>query len=409
MADKEDSGEPTIAQDLVVTKYKMAGEMVTRVLNQLIEKCKPGASVISICEAGDQMLEEETGKVFKKEKEMKKGIAFPTCVSVNNCICHFSPLKSEADYILKDGDMVKLDLGAHIDGFVAVVAHTVVVGASKDNKVTGRKADVIHAAHFAAEAALRLVKPAGDNNTVTETIQKVAESFKCKPVEGMLSHQLKQYRIDGEKSIIQNPTEAQRKEHEKCEFEVHEVYAVDVLISTGEGKGREMDTRTTVFKKTDEVYQLKMKASRAFFSEVDKKFGNMPFTLRSFEDEKKARMGVVECVNHKLVEPFTVLYEKEGEFVAQFKFTVLLMPSGSHKITAGPVDLDIYETTHEIEDESLKSLLNRSVAPKSQKKKKKRAEKAIANSIEKNEKVTEKPVVVETEKPAVVETVKVQE
>jgi len=249
MADKDESGEPTIAQDLVVTKYKMAAEMVNRVLCQLIEKCTPGASVISICEAGDQLLLEETGKVFKKEKEMRKGIAFPTCVSVNNCICHFSPLKSEPDYILLDGDMVKLDLGAHIDGFIAVVAHTIVVGASKDKKVTGRKADVIHAAYYAAEAALRLVKPAGDNNSVTDTIQKVAESYKCKPVEGMLSHQLKQFRIDGEKSIIQNPTEAQRKEHEKCEFELHEVYAVDVLISTGEGKGREMDTRTTVFKK----------------------------------------------------------------------------------------------------------------------------------------------------------------
>ncbi|KFM70392.1 Proliferation-associated protein 2G4, partial [Stegodyphus mimosarum] len=205
----------------------------------------------------------------------------------------------------------------------------------------------------------------------------------------MLSHQLKQFRIDGEKSIIQNPTEAQRKEHEKCEFELHEVYAIDVLVSTGEGKGREMDTRTTVFKKTDEVYQLKMKASRAFFSEVDKRFGNMPFTLRSFEDEKKARMGVVECVNHKLVEPFTVLYEKEGEYVAQFKFTVLLMPSGSHKITSGPIDLDLYETELVVDDDSLKALLNRSVVAKSQRKKKKRAEKAIANSLEKDVKITD--------------------
>lgn len=51
----------------------------------------------------------------------------------------------------------------------------------------------------------------------------------------MLSHQLKQGKIDGEKTIIQNPNEAQRKEHEKCEFELHEVYAIDVLISTGEG------------------------------------------------------------------------------------------------------------------------------------------------------------------------------
>jgi hypothetical protein len=45
---------------------------------------------------------------------------------------------------------------------------------------------------------------------------------------------------------------------------------------------------------------------------VAKQFGTMPFNLRSMEDEKKARMGVVECVTHKLIEPFQVLYEKEG-------------------------------------------------------------------------------------------------
>jgi hypothetical protein len=40
----------------------------------------------------------------------------------------------------------------------------------------------------------------------------------------------------------------------------------------------------------------------------------MPFTLRAFENETKARMGVVECVTHRLVEPFQVLYEKDGKF-----------------------------------------------------------------------------------------------
>jgi len=71
---------------------------------------------------------------------------------------------------------------------------------------------------------------------VTEVVQKIAESYKCKPIEGMLSHQLQQNTIDGEKTIIQNPNEAQRKEYEKCTFELNEVYAVDVLISTGEGQ-----------------------------------------------------------------------------------------------------------------------------------------------------------------------------
>ena len=73
------------------------------------------------------------------------------------------------------------------------------------------------------------------SDKVTEAVGKIAESFKCKPIEGMLSHQLQQNVIDGDKTIIQNPNDAQRKEYEKCTFELHEVYAVDVLISTGEG------------------------------------------------------------------------------------------------------------------------------------------------------------------------------
>ena len=76
----------------------------------------------------------------------------------------------------------------------------------------------------------------------------------------------------------------------------------------------------------------------------------MPFTLRSCENETKAKMGVVECVTHKLIEPFQVLYEKEGEHVAQFKFTVLLMPNGPHKITGLPLDLDLVESEKSIED-----------------------------------------------------------
>nr|XP_002734317.1 PREDICTED: proliferation-associated protein 2G4-like isoform X1 [Saccoglossus kowalevskii] len=372
MADSGDE-EPTISSDIVVTKYKMVGEIVNRIVRKLVEKAKDGESSLGLCEFGDTMILEETTKVYKKEKEMKKGIAFPTCVSINNGVCHFSPLKSDPDVLLKDGDVVKIDLGAHIDGFIAVVAHTFVVGASKDNKVSGRKADVIVAAHQAAEAALRLVKPGNENSLVTDTIQKVAEAYNCQPVEGMLSHQLKRNVIDGEKSIIQHPNEAQRKEHDKCDFDVHEVYAIDMLVSTGEGKAREKDARTTVFKRKDAIYQLKMKASRMFFSEMERRFNLMPFTLRAFEDEKKARMGVVECVKHGLVDPFPVLYEKDGEFVAQFKFTVLLMPNGPQKITDGPFDPEIYDTEYKIEDSQLKTLLTASANPKTAKKKKKKA------------------------------------
>ncbi|XP_060925023.1 proliferation-associated protein 2G4a [Limanda limanda] len=377
----DDEQEQTIAEDLVVTKYKMGGDIANQALRLVMGAATPGVSVLSLCEKGDAYIMAETGKVFKKEKDMKKGIAFPTSVSVNNCVCHFSPLKSDSEYTLKDGDLVKIDLGVHVDGFIANVAHSFVVGASKENPITGRKADVVTAAHLCAEAALRLVKPGNKNTQVTEAWNKIAQSFKCSPIEGMLSHQLKQHVIDGEKTIIQNPSDQQRKDHEKAEFEVHEVFAVDVLISTGEGKARDGGLRTTIYKRDpSKQYGLKMKTSRTFFSEVERRFDAMPFTLRAFEDEAKARLGVMECAKHELLQPFSVLHEKEGEIVAQFKFTVLLMANGPHRITNGPFNPESYKSEHEVQDPELRTLLQSSASRRTQKKKKKKASKTAENA-----------------------------
>lgn len=394
MTSTEETNEelPTIAEDLVVTKYKMSAEIVNKVLKELMTECKPGCSVRDLCVLGDKKLTEETGKAYKKDKKIAKGVAFPTCISVNNVICHYSPLLSEPDTLLADGDLVKIDLGAHIDGFIAVVAHTFVLGASPEAPVTGQKADVIMAAHLASEAALRLVKPGMENTEVTETLSEIGKAYDCKPVEGMVSHNLEQNIIDGEKTI-NNCLEGQAKDREIHDFKQHEVYAVDVLLSTGDGKNQEKDAKTTVFKKTGLTYMLKMKTSREFFSQVGKSYGPMPFNLRNCEEEKKARMGVVECVKHQVLQPFHVLYEKEGTFVAQFKFTVLLMPNGPMKITGLPFDEALYKSEKKLEDGEILTLLKQSTNPRANKKKKKAAEKAVS---EETKTVDEAPMLVES-------------
>jgi len=145
------------------------------------------------------------------------------------------------------------------------------------------------------------------------------------------------------------------------------------LISTGDGKAKESETRTTVYKKTDTIYSLKMKASRTFFNEVSNKFTMMPFTLRACEDEKKSKLGITECVRHELLIPYPVLYEKDGEYVAQVKYTVLLMPNGPLRITHGPWDPECVKSEYSIKDEELKKILSSQVSKKSQKKKKKKA------------------------------------
>lgn len=106
----------------VVTKYKLAAEITNKALNLLVSSIVPGASVVKLCRSGDEMIEKETGLVFNKKNEsgekVEKGIAFPTCISINEVVCHFSPLL-ENDRTIEEGDLVKIDLGTHIDGYVA--------------------------------------------------------------------------------------------------------------------------------------------------------------------------------------------------------------------------------------------------------------------------------------------------
>ena len=128
-------------------------------------------------------------------KLISKGIAFPTAISPNNAVAHLSPIESEpeAEITLKAGDVVKISLGAHIDGFAGILADTIVVPESEGAEtaeVTGRKADVLMAAWLANEAAIRLVKPGVKNYAVTEAVGKIADAFGCKPLEGLSSLKL---------------------------------------------------------------------------------------------------------------------------------------------------------------------------------------------------------------------------
>ncbi|KAG5450604.1 Proliferation-associated protein 2G4 [Clonorchis sinensis] len=370
MSDHE-SEELDVLDDVVVTKYKMAAEVTNSVLSELIKLSVPGAKIVELCKLGDQRIQDESAKLFKREKAMKKGISYPTSMSVNNIICHYSPIDGEENEIveLKDGDLVKIDLGAHIDGYAAVVGHTFVVGSSSDNKVTGRKADVIIAANTAAEVAVRLLRSNYENIKVSEMITKTAADFNCRPIEGMQSHQMRRMVYDAEKSIVLNPSEEHKKSIEKTSFELNEVWNIDILLSTGSGKPRDHKARTTIYKKNETLYQLKMKSSRQLHSEIASKFLAYPFNIRALEDLKKARLGITECAKHDVVQALPVYCEKDDEFVAQFRFTVLLMPNGPMRITGFPFDASVYKSEFKPRDAEVKDILLQPIKTQNKKKK----------------------------------------
>lgn len=331
----------------VVSKYQDAAKVTNQVLTSIIENCKAGAKVYDICKGGDDLILSLTSTMYRAKvksgdgqpgRVIEKGVAFPVCISVNECVCHMSPLASEADEELKDGDWVKIDFGVHIDGYMTVAAHTLIVGADTTSDaptaITGKQADVLTAAWNAAEVVARMIQAGNKNKDVTAAIKKVSEAYGVNPVSGTLMHQMKRYVIDGSKMILAREDPDHQKVDE-CTFEAGEVYAIDLCFSTGEGKPNDDNNRrTTVYKrKVETKYSLKNASSRKLFNEVQAKYPSLPFSTRMIEDENMMKLGVIECKNHSVILPYDVLYEQKGTYLAHVKYTVLILQSGTIKVT----------------------------------------------------------------------------
>jgi curved DNA binding protein len=370
--DAKPAEESATLEPDVITKYRKASEIANLALEHVRSLVKPGASVLALCEAGDKIIEDEVAKVYKKDKKMEKGVAFPTCISPNHIVGHFSPIEDE-DMTIKAGDLVTIDLGAQVDGYVAVVATTVCLPEEGQDKITGKKADVMLACQTAADAALRVIKTGRKNAEMTDVIQRSAEAFQVNPVQGVLSHNMSRFVIDGDKVVIGK--EDLENKVADFEFAPNDVFAIDIVMTTGEGKPRQSEARTTVYKRNGQSsYQLKMKASRLILTEIDQKCPTFPFTIRKL-DPSKVRFGIVECSNHELVHQYPVLTEKEGEFVAHLKFTVLITGNGTLKVSGVDIDTSNVETDKKIEDEELLKVLAQSVGGKKKKKNNKKKKK----------------------------------
>jgi len=369
--------EKDLSASEVVEKYKAAAELANSVMLELLEFIQPGQNVVDVCTHGDRLIMEGSAKKFLKLKT-NKGIAWPTCISVNNCAGHFSPLPDDPAVILKEGDVVKIDLGVHFDGYISQCAHTIVLGHNPETPITGKVADAICAAYFIGECVQRLLRPGKTNNEITQIIQKICETFHVSPVEGVLSHEVSRNIIDGNNVILQKPAVDQTVEEFK--FEINKAYVIDIVISTGEGKTREVDKATRVFKRAlDRNYQLKLQTSRAVFSEITQKSPFLPFTMRML-DEKKRKMAITEMMKHDMLDAYPVLFEKEGSTIVQFKFTVLMLANFTTRLNNFNLPLVTSEFSIDSVPE-VQAILALSMKRKKKSNKKKKG-KANANAME---------------------------
>ena len=417
--EEDEIGEDFSKDPRAFSYLQDAGRISDEALQALIEKCKVGANLNELCTESDKLIKEKLSKIYIKKKFIK-GIAFPTTISVNEVCGNYSaPLELSDDpheyKTLSEGDVVKVELGVQINGFASIVAHTIVVS-DKPDKITGKKADVILAAYNSIQAALRLMKVNGPtNNDVTNATATICKEFEVNPIEGVLSHRMKRYIVDCMETIINKETFEHKVDQRKFEF--GDVFAMDVIVSTGEGKPKETDIKTTVYKRALETtYKLRTDSGRKLLSVVEGNFYSFPFSFNVFDKEENIKLkqpieklntvmklGLNECIKNELLHGYPVLSEKKGEIVAQFTYTIAVRNEGPIIISGLPLDVSKFESDKKVTDKNIVELLSSDLdnylpnykrTKKQEKKKKdnkaKRAAKKVAKQKRKEEALKKK-------------------
>ncbi|KAK7422900.1 hypothetical protein QQZ08_009349 [Neonectria magnoliae] len=390
----------TLANPDTITKYKTAAQISEKVLAEVSKLVVPGAKIVDICQQGDKLIEEEVAKVYRGKK-INKGFSHPTTVSPASYVTPYTPLttdENEANAEIKEGEPIKLQLGAQIDGFGSIVCDTVIATpADKAHEpITGRQADLILATHYANELLLRLMVPPGllaqgteeekakaasqkapTQSKITSLVEKVTSAYDVHVVESTTSWLFGHNEIEGTKKIVLSPSEGTKGDGVP---EVGEVWGVEIGVSTGSGKVKSIDQRATLHRRTNQTYGLKRPTSRKILSEVVKKFGTFPFSLRQLEDERDAKSGVVECVRGNVFRQYELVGDKDNGDVARLLTTFAITKNGVTKLGAPPaLDLSKYQSDKKIEDEEvlkiLEQPLSRNTGNKKNKNKKKTATK----------------------------------
>jgi methionine aminopeptidase len=177
--------------------------------------------------------------------------------------------------------------------------------------------------------------------------------------------------------ILNNPAlaDAQDERLENHTFEEGEVYSIDLIVSTGDGRPRFVDDKeTTVFKRNYGTYHLGMKSCRQLITQVDSRFSGMLFSLRNLEggaaaaNDSKVKLAVRELTRMNMLAGFPVTWEKDGEKVAQAKGTFITMPNGNDRLNGFPAQ-EVESDKKASLPEDIRALLSTSLKPKKKKKK----------------------------------------
>lgn len=288
--------------DEIVEKYLKAGKIASKVRKYALKIVKPGIRIYDLCESIERKIVEEGGLP-----------AFPCNVSINEIAAHYTAFLGDTSTI-PDRSLVKVDIGVHVDGYIADTAVTI--------SFNPKFEDLNIAVETALERALEFIRPGVKVSKIGEIIENTIKAYGYKPIRNLSGHSIERYNLHSGTSIpnVKDFFSVDR-------VKVNHVYAIEPFGTSGIGyvvEGRE--TYIYSFKKEGKVRD---EESRRIIGEIKKKYNGLPFAERWLKNTISDRTRLIRVlknlVKNKVLNCYPVLVEASTNPVAQFEHTVLVL------------------------------------------------------------------------------------
>jgi len=278
-------------------KYIKAGKIFKEVKENAVKKAKVGMKLLDLAEL-----------IEKQITELEAGIAFPVNLSANNYAAHYTPEFEDETIIGKD--VLKVDIGIHIDGFIA--DSSVTVDFSEEN------GKLVEASEKALENALSMIKIGTPLGKIGKEIEKTITSYGFKPVENLTGHGLMQYMAHT------SPAIPNISKNDPRTIEEGRAYAIEPFASTGKGKIKEA-TKTQIFE-FNKAIPVRNLDARKILEKAVEEFNGLPFAERWLMKEfgeTKTKIALRELLLKGAIKGHPILKEDDNKLVSQAEHTII--------------------------------------------------------------------------------------
>lgn len=279
-------------------KYILAGKIASSARAMGAKLIVPGASLLEIAETVESHIISEGGS-----------LACPATISLNNIAAHYSPTLGDMTKI-NEKDTVKLDIGVHVDGFIADTAATICL--DKEKKA------LCDCVRKALDSATKMMRPGVKTGDIGAVIQSEIESAGFNPVSNLTGHVLGKYKLHTGVSI------PNVKVRSNDILEEGTVAAVEPFATDGVGFVKESGKVQIYMFKSEKPVRLMQ--ARTVLEISKKRFNSMPFSPRWIKDisPQMQNVAIRQLVMSKALYAYPVLQESLNSTVAQAEHTVIV-------------------------------------------------------------------------------------